>query len=382
MSDLKIGVIGAGGRGYQASYAHKPGEGSRIVALCDTYAPHIVKARERYGNDVYATEDYKELLKQDLDVVFICTPDFLHEEHALAALDRGLAVYLEKPMAITIEGCDRILRKSKEKNARLFIGHNMRYSTVMCKMKKLIDEGAIGEVKSVWVRHFIAYGGDAYFRDWHSERKFSTGMLLQKASHDIDMMHWLTSANTTRVSAFGNLSVYDKLPRRKPEERGDPAFVEAHWPPMQQSGFSPKIDVEDQTVVIMEMEKKVLGSYQQCHFSPDAWRNFTVIGTEGRIENMGDGPESPLFIWNTRKDTFRMIPDEVHRGQAAAKGSHGGADPVIVAEFLNFVRTGCPTTATPIAARMSVATGCQATESLRNGGKPLDVPPIDWGGNQ
>ena len=378
MGDLKIGVIGAGGRGVVAQYGHKPGEGSRVVAVCDTYGPNIEKAKGLYGADVYATEDYKALLKRDLDVVFVCTPDFLHEEHGLAALELGLPVYLEKPMAITIEGCDKVLRKAKEKKAKLFVGHNMRYSNVMKKMKKLIDDGAVGEVKSVWVRHFIAYGGDAYFRDWHSERKYSTGMLLQKASHDIDMMHWLTSANTKRVSAFGNLSVYDKLPRRKPEERGDPAFVEAHWPPMQQSGFSPKIDVEDQTVVIMEMEKQVLGSYQQCHFSPDSWRNFTVIGTEGRIENMGDKPDSPIFIWNKRYDTFRMIPDEVYRGETALKGSHGGADQLIVAEFLEHARTGAPTTATPIAARMSVATGCQATESLRNGGKPLDIPPIQW----
>ncbi len=57
------------------------------------------------------TDDYRVLLaREDIEAVFVCSPDFLHEEHAVAALEAGKDVYLEKPMAITIEGCDRILR--------------------------------------------------------------------------------------------------------------------------------------------------------------------------------------------------------------------------------------------------------------------------------
>jgi predicted dehydrogenase len=242
-------------------------------------------------------------------------------------------------------------------------------------MRELIQEGAIGDVKSIWCRHFISYGGDAYFRDWHSERKFATGLLLQKAAHDIDVMHWLADAYTTRVAAFGNLAVYGDLPRRESDQPGYVGFKAEHWPPKSLRGFSPKIDVEDQSVVIMNMEKGILGSYSQCHFTPDACRNYTVIGTEGRLENIGDAPDSPIFVWNRRKDGFRMIGDEVHRGEDIPSGGHGGADPLIVAEFLDFVRTGKSTAATPYAARMAVATGYQATMSLRDGGRPFDVPP-------
>jgi predicted dehydrogenase len=239
--------------------------------------------------------------------------------------------------------------------------------------------GAIGRVRSVWCRHFISYGGDAYFRDWHSERRYSTGLLLQKAAHDLDVIHWLADAYTTRVAAFGNLAVYDKLPRLRPGEVGDHSFNAEHWPPLKQSGFSPRIDVEDQSVVIMTLERGILGAYLQCHFTPDACRNYTVIGTAGRLENLGDGPDSPIFVWNKRKDSYRMIGDEVYRGDSAARGGHGGADPLIVEEFLRFVREGGKTTATPEAARMSIAAGCQATASLRSGGQPLDVPPLRSG---
>ena len=375
--DLRIGVIGSGGRGGLAQHAHKPGEGSAVVACCDINEGVFDRMRKWYGDTVLVTTSKEELLRQQLDAVMICTPDFLHEEHALAALEAGLPVYLEKPMAITIEGCDRVLAAARARGVKLFVGHNMRYMNTIRKMKALVERGAIGEVRGVWCRHFVSYGGDAYFRDWHSEREKSTGLLLQKGAHDIDVMHWLTGSNTTRVSAFGSLSVYNRCARREEHEPGRPRFVKEHWPPLKQTGFSPKMDVEDQTTVIMEMENGVLGSYLQCHFTPDACRNYTVIGTEGRIENAGDGPRSPIFLWNRRSDDYNMIGDEVHYGDPIASGGHGGADPMIVREFLQYVRGEiAATTATPQAARMSVAAGCQATKSLRHGGQPFDVPPL------
>lgn len=377
MNDLRIGVLGTGGRGGLARRAHQPGEGSAVVACCDISDKWLTMAREWYGADVMTTTSMDELLRQPLDAVMICTPDFLHEEQAIAFLRAGIPVYLEKPMAITIAGCDRILAAAKASATKLFVGHNMRYMTVIRRMKDLIDQGTVGEVRSVWCRHFISYGGDAYFRDWHSEREKTTGMLLQKGAHDIDVMHWLTGSNSIRVAAFGNLSVYNRCPRRPESEPGCARFVKDHWPPLQQTGFSPRMDIEDQTTMIMEMENGVLGSYLQCHFSPDCCRNYTIIGTEGRIENLGDGPHSPIFLWNQRSDTYNMIGDAVYYGTPVAGGSHGGADPLIVEEFIRYVRGEIETTtATPAAARMAVAAGCQATKSLRHGGQPFAVPPL------
>lgn len=374
-SDLRIGVIGAMGRGALARLAHRPGKGSRVVACCDVREEGRDVCREWYGQEVIFTHDYRELLATPLDAVFVCSPDYLHEEHTVTALSCGCFVYCEKPLAITIRGCDRILRVNQRVGRRLFVGHNMRYMNTFRKMKALIAADAIGDVKSAWCRHFISYGGDAYFRDWHSERRHTTGLLLQKGAHDLDILHWLTGARTVRVAAFGNLAVYGSLPRRSPHELGSSAFNENHWPPLKQSGFSPKIDVEDQNVVILEMEGGVLGAYLQCHFTPDACRNYTLIGTEGRMENYGCREDSPIFIWNRRKDTYRLIGDEVHYGDPVGRGGHGGADPLIVQDFLRFVRTGKSDGASPEDARMAVAVGYQATMSLRQGGRPKPIPP-------
>ena len=84
---------------------------------------------------------------------------------AVAALEAGKHVYLEKPMAITLDGCDRILETAMKSGAKLMVGHNMRYMPAVVRMKEIIDSGVIGEVRCVWVRHFVNYGS-TYFRHW------------------------------------------------------------------------------------------------------------------------------------------------------------------------------------------------------------------------
>lgn len=379
MKDLRIGVIGSGGRGGLARYAHKPGDGSRVVACCDVDERVFDRNRQWYGDAISTTTDYRELLAWDLDAVFVTTPDFLHEEHAVAALEAGKAVYLEKPMAITIAGCDHILRAAKDNGARLYLGHNMRHFAVIQKMKELVDSGAIGEVKVAWCRHFVSYGGDAYFKDWHADRTRSTGLLLQKGAHDIDVLHWLCGGYTETVVAMGELTLYGQITdRHDASERGNPRFVQDNWPPLTQKGLNPVVDVEDVSMMLMRLDNGVLASYQQCHYTPDAWRNYTVIGTEGRIENLGDGigNDSCVRLWNKRHDGYRLEADETF-SLAHREGGHGGGDPNIVAEFLRYVREGGAIKTSPIAARYSVAAGYMATRSLRNGSVPISIPPLD-----
>ena len=375
--ELRIGVIGAGGRGVLAHHAHKPEEGIKLVGAVDVNEEALKSFQEKFGKDTFVTTDYRKLLsKNDIDAVFVTSPDFCHEEHAVSALESGKSVYLEKPMAITIKGCDRILETAKRTKSKLFLGHNMRSMNIIRKMKELVDSGSIGEIKSAWCRHFIAYGGDSYFKDWHAERKLSTGLLLHKGTHDIDVIHWICGSYTKRVTAFGGLTVYDKCKMRHANEEPDGTWNIADWPPLSQSGMNPMMDVEDQSMVLMEMENGVFASYLQCHFTPDACRNYTFIGTKGRIENIGDSPDSVVRLWNKREDNFRergdteIVPDKI------SDGSHGGADPLIVEEFLQFVRDGIEPSSNPVAARYSVAAGYQATLSLRSGGNPKEVPGL------
>ena len=376
-SELRIGVIGAGGRGALAGHAHRPGEGVRLVAGADVDRGALEEFERTYGPDVLVTTDYRRLLaRPDVDAAFVTSPDFLHEEHAVAALEAGKHVYLEKPMAITVEGCDRILGTAFEKKLKLYVGHNMRHMAFVRKMRELILRGGIGEVKVGWCRHFVSYGGDAYFKDWHAERGKSTSLLLQKGTHDIDVLHWLCGSYSKRVNAMGGLTLYDRIrDRHAPAERGDATWRLENWPPLSQKGLNPVIDVEDVSMMQMVLDNGVFASYQQCHYAPDGWRNYTIIGTEGRIENFGDAPgECVVKLWNKRTlysgegdEQFPIPPDA---------GGHGGADPRIVAEFVRYVRDGGKVSTSPVAARYSVAAGCMAAHSLRHGGIPMDVPKL------
>ncbi|WP_345013457.1 Gfo/Idh/MocA family oxidoreductase [Streptomyces shaanxiensis] len=381
MTDLCLGVLGHGLRGSLARVAHRPGEGARVTVVADPDAGQRERAAHRIPG-VRTVDDHRKVIDApDVDAVLVLTPDHTHADLACEALRAGKPVFVEKPLDITVERCDRILRTARETGTRLYVGHNMRHMPVIRLMRGLIERGDIGTVKTVWVRHFVGYGGDWYFKDWHAERRYTTGLLLQKGAHDIDVVHWLAGGYTRRVQAFGDLMVYGDNPHRR--ALGEPKAVDwytedGHWPPHTQRALNPMIDVEDVSLVNMCLDNRVLAAYQQCHFTPDYWRNYTVIGDAGRLENFGDGPGAVVRVWNSRRSVHRERADaEYPVPEVVDDAGHGGADPLIIDEFLRFVREGGLTDTSPVAARMAVAAGFGATESLRTGGVVREVPPLD-----
>ncbi|MCQ4084312.1 Gfo/Idh/MocA family oxidoreductase [Streptomyces sp. RB6PN25] len=379
MDDLRIGVIGLGLRKSIGLAAHRPGRGARVVALADTDRSALRANAPRFHKPTLF-DDHRALLKDSgADAVIVATPDDTHEQIACDALRAGVPVFVEKPLGITVEQCDTILRTAQQTGTRLYVGHNMRHMGVVRLMRDIIARGIIGEPKTVWVRHFVSYGGDYYFKDWHAERSRTTGLLLQKAAHDLDVIHWLAGGCTQRVNALGDLMVYGDLPRRAPgTPRPEGWLREFTWPPTAHRDLNHSVEVEDVSVMNMRLDNGVIAAYQQCHFAPDYWRNYTVIGTEGRLENFGDRPGDLVKVWNTGPSDYRVEPDVTYR-IPDAHGSHGGADGQIMDEFLRFTRDGGHTDTNPVSARMSVAAGVMATRSLRDGGTPYDVPPLDPG---
>lgn len=377
-SAIGIGVIGLGIRGGLADIIHKPAEHVSVVHVCDCNPGKQEKARSRFGPDVRFSTSVEQLLADDrVDAVMVLSPDWLHAEHAIAAMEAGKGVFLEKPMAITIRDCDRILLTAAARDAKLYVGHNMRHMAFVQKMKQLVDDGRIGTVQTAWERHFISYGGDAYFRDWHADRRYSTGLLLQKAAHDLDVMHWICGGYTRRVQAMGRLSVYNQNPHRTEKSPDFTAtWSDDHWPPGALRELNPVIDVEDLSMLNAELDNGVLMSYQQCHYTPDDLRNYSFIGDAGRIESVKDEQGRWVIrLWNRRLPRPRPNGDEQFVLEHI-KGGHGGADPVMIREFVRYLRGEAAPSCPPIAARMSVAAGCQATESLRQGGIPHDIPPV------
>lgn len=355
---------------------HKPGLGSEVVMVCDLSERGRADAAAKIPSAVI-TGSLDELLGAGLDAVLVLTPDNRHAEVAVQTLKAGIPTFCEKPLDVTLEAADSILTTAFETGTRLYVGHNMRHMPVVVQMRELIQAGTIGEVKAVWCRHFVGNGGDYYFKDWHAERANTTSLLLQKGAHDIDVIHWLAGGYTKRVSAIGDLAVYGDVASRRDntDRRMGDWFSLDNWPPAEQTDLNPIIDVEDISMMQMVLDNGALASYQQCHFTPDYWRNYTVIGTKGRIENFGDGPGDVIKVWTTRSQNGYVAPDqeiEIRDGE----GGHGGADPLLIAEFLRFAREGGATETSPIAAREAVAAGILAAQSLRSGGGAVEIPTL------
>ncbi|NYE03425.1 putative dehydrogenase [Bacillus niacini] len=374
MTQLRIGVIGTGLRSTIAKYWHNPDGNSVVVGAADVSSKALERFKNEIDKDVFVTTDYKELLKrQDIDAIAILSPDYLHEEHAVAALQAGKHVYCEKPLAITPEGCDRVLDEAQKSGKHLMIGFNMRYMSMYQTMKEIIDSGVIGDIKAVWVRHFVGLGGYYYYHDWHGTAANTTSLLLQKASHDIDVIHWLTGSYATKVSAFGSLDYYGG---DKPNDLHCPdcelkdTCPDASLQTLTQCAFREEIDVEDNNMLIMELEGGIKASYMQCHFTPDYSRNYTFIGTKGRLEN--DDVNDKVYVKTRKSGSWHEMSDITYE-MKKMPGTHSGADPRICQDFVNLVLFNKQPLTTPFAGRMSVAVGCAATESIRSGGKVVQI---------
>lgn len=143
-TDLRVGVVGLGMRSAMAEHLHRPGSGTRVVACCDLQPNLLATARTRFGTDVRTSTDHRELLRLPLDAVLIATPDHTHEQIAVDALVSGTAVFVEKPLAITVEACDRILETARSVGTPLYVGHNMRHMPVVRAMRDLVRRAPSG----------------------------------------------------------------------------------------------------------------------------------------------------------------------------------------------------------------------------------------------
>ena len=150
---INIGWIGVGTRGYASlDWLHTASPNDvRITAICDTYQGYIARAKDRmqtiWGNTPATYEDYHELLAdKNVDAVFIMTPEHLHHDMTIAALKAGKHVFIEKPLAHTIEEGFDIVRAAEKSGKVVQVGTQNRSSTLYRKAKEMVEKGMIGDI--------------------------------------------------------------------------------------------------------------------------------------------------------------------------------------------------------------------------------------------
>jgi len=198
LSRVRFCLVGAGRAGLiHAGNLRDRLPGAELVALCDPNEETLQIAGRDLGVDTL-TADYGDAVdRHDVDAVVIVTPTFLHGEIACAAAAAGKHVFLEKPMAITLDECRSIIAAAERAGVKLQIGFMRRFDEGFLEAKEMLDSGALGRVMKIK----STGRGPGLPSPWMFDLKQSNGIIAEVNSHDMDSLRWFTGSEAVRAYA-------------------------------------------------------------------------------------------------------------------------------------------------------------------------------------
>jgi UDP-N-acetylglucosamine 3-dehydrogenase len=254
LDKLRIGIIGLGwfGEIHAETIAGVPN--LELAALCTRTEDRLQALGDKFGvNKLY--RDYNDMLADpEIDAVSICTMWDQHTEPAIAALKAGKHVFLEKPIASTVEDANKIIAASKGARGILFIGHIVRFNPRYRMAKQAIAEGRIGKVVALSSRRNIPAA-------WTPTILNKIGPIVGDAIHDTDIMLWLTGDKIVS-DTFPNLGIVDANKLHSPDITYWPMFDGVRGGALREefnyftscalSGTTPKIGVPEDAAAALE----------------------------------------------------------------------------------------------------------------------------------
>lgn len=208
-SPIKFAILGAGHIGKRHAEVISKNLNAELVAICEC---DQLKHSELMSFEVPLFEDYNKLLNSDVyfDVLSIATPNGLHAEHALAGLNNGKHVIVEKPLALHVEECIKMIEKSEEVSKHVFCVMQNRYSPPSIWLKNLLNDGILGNIYSVQINCFWNRDERYYTANtWRGDIDLDGGTLFTQFSHFIDMLYWLFGDIKNIHSKFNNFNHSD-----------------------------------------------------------------------------------------------------------------------------------------------------------------------------
>ncbi len=197
MKPIGVGLIGAGFMGRtSAETVTRYLRDARLIAV--TGGARAPSLAQDYGVTSEPTIDAL-LAREDIDAVMISTPHAAHTDEAVAAALAGKHILLDKPMATTVEDCDRIIAAAKASGSKVMIMFGQRFRDCNIEAHRLVREGAIGEIRMIQ-EQILAGGGLAALPPWQSQPQ-NVGVFLGHAVHNIDRIRWITGEEIVSVTA-------------------------------------------------------------------------------------------------------------------------------------------------------------------------------------
>jgi UDP-N-acetylglucosamine 3-dehydrogenase len=263
---LNVAVIGLGNMGKHHLRIYSEINKVKLVAVSDMDETKGGLMAEKYGCIFY--KDYNEMLdKENIDLVSVVIPTKFHEKVAIDVIDKGKNLLVEKPIANTIEGAQRIIKKAQENRVKLAVGHIERFNPAVQRLKEIIDEGRLGKITSIIARRVGLF--PPQIKD--------ANVVIDLAVHDIDIMNYLVGSKPNEIEANAGKALISQR--------------------------------EDYAEIFLKY-KDATGFIQVNWITPIKIRNLSVTGTKGYAEMDYISQELVLYESNYKKN-FETFGDVV-----------------------------------------------------------------------
>jgi predicted dehydrogenase len=402
----RVAIVGTGHRGAGTWGRDVPAtcaEHVALVGLSDLNPARLAVVAEQLGaRGVAVSTDLDDMLaRAKPHTLVVCTRDDTHADIIVDALERGIDVVTEKPMATTAADVRRILDAERRTGRRVDVAFNYRFAPTSRKIRELLASGRIGTVTSADFHWYLdtVHGAD-YFRRWHAYRRHSGSLFVHKATHHFDLLNWWIDADPVRVFAQGALRKYGAAgPYRWTRCKGcphagecefyvdigaDPWLDALYEAPAAEDGYlrdacvyREDIDIWDTMSATLLYANGVQVSYSLNAYMPIEGYHLAFNGTHGRLEvrmyerQAFDAPHGrdEIVVLGTDRSVERVTVEH-------GPGGHFGGDPLLHRSLFE------PEPDDPLRQRagaragaLSVLTGVAAARSAETG-SPVDILPL------
>lgn len=381
---LEIGIIGCGGRINQVTRRTcRQDKRLRVLGVHDIntksveFTQGFFSHKEYYAHTDQPLKDYATVealvTTPEIDWVFVGSWNAAHRDHVVAAFEAGKHVFCEKPLATTVEDCIAMRDAWQASGKQFVIGFTLRFSPHYRKIKELLDQGIVGDIISMEFNETLDFNHGAWIHDdWRSETRHAGTHLLEKCSHDVDLVNWMIGSRASKVASFGGLDFFvpkneHHMDRLGTNENGCKAYKAMgstkDSPDTNAFTRQPK-DIVDNQVAIIEYENNVRATFHTNCNAGIPERRMYILGTEGAIR--ADVMTGVIQSKRIGFDTELVDHD------TGSSGGHGGGDEVLAVELKDcMLNDGTP--ATGLKDGLTSAITCFGIDKANTTGQVVDM---------
>ncbi|MFO7946941.1 MAG: Gfo/Idh/MocA family oxidoreductase, partial [Armatimonadota bacterium] len=328
---LGIGIVGL-----RMGYGHfrqcKNLDNADLVGVCDLNEDLVEQVRGEFDVPVAST-DYEDLLaSDDIDIISVTTPDYLHREQTIAAFEAGKHVIVEKPMARTVEECEKMVQAAREYDKKLMVAQVVRFSQFPRDVRQWVDEGTLGDIyylETSYIHNYEKIGG---FNGWRFDPE-KRHILIGGGCHAIDLIRWF-GGDALEVSAYSN---HFNIPQQ---------------------------EVDDMWVLNIQFPNEVIGHVTVSSGCQRPYGlDLKVWGTEGTVEGQRTDTTARMALRDVGYNRWMEFDKETAGKAIAGELQH----------FVNCVVNDETPLIDGVDGAKTVATAWAAIESSKNNGAPVKV---------